>query len=112
VDYFFGTRMSYSNTKKTVTNYKYGGSSYYAKNQESSSKKNRKNKNKNKPREVTSWDDIDENGNQTQQPQKQEKRQKFIPPKYTQEEIKKMKWADIDEISDEDFYGYFVDLDD
>lgn len=91
-----------------MTYYKY--SSNNNKTQQSASQKRRKNKQKSKPREVTNWDDIDENGNQIQQQQTQ-KPQRFIPPKYTQDEIKKMKWADIDEMSDEDFYGYFVDID-
>lgn len=95
-----------------MTYYKY--SSNNNKTQQSASQKRRKNKQKNKSREVKSWDDIDETGNQIQQNQQHQKSQKtqiFIPPKYTQDEIKRMKWADIDEMSDEDFYGYFVDID-
>lgn len=102
---------------QTMTYYKYSSSSPNTQTQQTASQKRRKNKQKNKPREVKSWNDIDENGNllQTQKPQDEQqqtrKPQRFIPPKYTQDEIKKMKWADIDEMSDEDFYGYFVDID-
>jgi hypothetical protein len=64
----------------------------------SSYKRKRKNK---KPMEVKEWQDE----------VNKEKIRKFISPKYLPEEMKQIKWADIDDLTDEEFYGYYVDLD-
>ena len=72
----------------------------------SSSKKNRSNKKKNKPKEVTGWDDIDDQGNKVII---KEKVRRFIPPKYTDKEMMKMSWADLDDLTEEEAWGYFVE---
>ena len=94
--------MSYP-TKHAVLNYKYGSSQATT---ASSSHKKRKNK-KNKSKEVQGWDDMDYDGNKISPKQVA---RKYIPPKYTFKELKKMEWGDIDEIPDDEYYGYFVEI--
>ena len=96
-----------SETKKPVIKYTYSKENYGSTitRNNSSVKKSSKRKKNNKSKEVESWDDIDEKGNYLIV---QAKVRMYIPPKYTEQEMRKMKWGDLNELTDEEAWGYFV----
>ena len=103
--------MKYASKTKTQTQ-------ITTKNSKTSKKKN---KGKNRSKEVHGWNDIPGYGapkaQEERQAKSQEKRQekraiqygKWVCGTIPMETIKKMKWGDIDELTDEE-YGYFQDV--